>query len=1213
MTDNQKLENSEREKIKVQLSSIESFLLKSQYLKPKIFSKKHLDILNKTLNKDFLSQFEFTEKISFSESSVKYGILIQSINKLFNANQTIEDMYDQYLDFTKDIIYLNQFINILILIDFINTNFKDILLKSSCITNLINEKIELYDLSVLNNNNELKNKLEKLYKKIEEKPVLKGNQVNGNLIILVYLATMGNNYYIDKDLPDLMELMKYFTKYNNIYTNNLNLSIFLYLVLIITINLNINANKHKNQYLDYESSKNNNLLYFEFTENDLNIEINNYNKNIIVNPNKKAPLLMSQRKYINKPNFDIPNLYLIDNESIPYNSENSSVKLLIFQNYLKFYAFHYLSKNKIKITINLYIESFYDLLLHIYNSNKNIDDKKIKNKNENNKEDEEKDDEKEDNNDNNTILESNIFNKINEEELSNLNLSKIDLFNKENIFNCFNSFNFLGLSIFITGFRNDFEVARIISINLDLIKKSKKWHLQESALLKEIKADSPAYNSTEALIISFSVLYYILETFKNNQLKKNYPFLLLIKLNMFKCTINRDKKKQEIQIYFDYSNIKERILFHFLKTSENILFLIYKYQEVINLLNEYKQYNCILRVSQTNFLSHQVSFYFKLIIKILADHIELNKFSKIEIYETKLNDYNPKMLVYIKNNAINKKVRIAQIKQLIHSPLYHNKIKIFQNFIEKLEDNFDIIVISNNIKEFHLLRTFDDNKLFIYKNKESSNIEDIKKNFPMMDIQQSTNLNNTFFNVYEYLNIIMYFKNDLEIYKNGLDFLNLIKQEKQSPKDITSLLPFRTTLICDRYFLESKVIVNSAMKAYVQSVYDNIDDLLLIAKCINNENDSSNNINLYDENFNYDVYINQKYITVCNYHKYQYKKDNKSKVLIYDFLSVISSCIELIIYLLKYKDINISKFIYIVRTFDDSFFSFEYKESNIFFKKLKEFDSLISLDPKKSYPLLCLLSNKKETDYTESNNNFYDLFLRLFLNLNKVADDKEKLVQLFLQKVHKSIFYQYYDTFILTAFSYEAINYFNNFFIDNNYLEISGGEKFDICNIVPLNIMSHNEKKNYKNFVKNYFSENDKLSIIKKICLFNYNFGSSYSYKNFKNIIMSFRKVEYYNNIQNSIISSDIKEDYDNKMKYLYIKLGKKKENKKIFENIISFIKKGNFSSYMSSEKVYEDILNEYKKERIKYKAQNVGKRIFQITENAKLDVKYNNNECIIY
>ena len=86
----------------------------------------------------------------------------------------------------------------------------------------------------------------------------------------------------------------------------------------------------------------------------------------------------------------------------------------------------------LKYTINLYIESIYDLLLHIYNSNKNIDtknidNKNIENKNENNKEDEENDDEKEEKKDNNSnILESNIFNKINDEGLS-LNLTKLRL------------------------------------------------------------------------------------------------------------------------------------------------------------------------------------------------------------------------------------------------------------------------------------------------------------------------------------------------------------------------------------------------------------------------------------------------------------------------------------------------------------------------------------------------------------------------------------------------------------------------------------------------------------------------------------------------------------------------------------------------------------------------------------------------------------------
>ena len=225
MNESKDKDNNEREKIKVQISNLESFLLKCGYLNQKTFNKNHLDILNQTLNKqDYLSHFEFNEKISFSEASVKYGILIQSINKIFNTNQSIEDMYDQYLDYTKDIILLNQFLNTLIVIELILMNFSDIINNTSFITNLINERLIIYDLSVLDdNNNELKNKIEKIYAKIKEKPTLKGNQVNGNLILLVFFVTMGNSYYIDKNLPDLIEFINFFTKYNNIFINSINI------------------------------------------------------------------------------------------------------------------------------------------------------------------------------------------------------------------------------------------------------------------------------------------------------------------------------------------------------------------------------------------------------------------------------------------------------------------------------------------------------------------------------------------------------------------------------------------------------------------------------------------------------------------------------------------------------------------------------------------------------------------------------------------------------------------------------------------------------------------------------------------------------------------------------------------------------------------------------------------------------------------------------
>jgi hypothetical protein len=388
----------------------------------------------------------------------------------------------------------------------------------------------IYDLSVLDdNNNELKNKIEKIYAKIKEKPALKGNQVNGNLILLVFFVTMGNSYYIDKNLPDLIELINFFTKYNNIFINNINMSLFIYIFLIININLHFNSTKNKKQFLSYESSPNNNLLYFEFNENDMNPEVNKYNSNIINNPNKKAPfpLKMSQRQYDNKKEYNIPNLYIYDNEDIYYKAENSSIKLLIFQNYLKLYSFYYLSKNKIKFTINLYLESIHDLLLHISNCKKNNEKKIINNIDiKDNKDFNVNNNNNINNIDNAKNLENikNIFDSLDEGELSKINLARIDLFTKDNITNCFSGFNFLGLSNFVTGFTNDYQVSRIIAINLELIKKSKKWHLQESAIFKDIdNSENDNYSSTENLINSFSILYFILETFgKNNHLKKNY-------------------------------------------------------------------------------------------------------------------------------------------------------------------------------------------------------------------------------------------------------------------------------------------------------------------------------------------------------------------------------------------------------------------------------------------------------------------------------------------------------------------------------------------------------------------------------------------------------------------------------------------------------------------------------------------------------------------
>ena len=54
--------------------------------------------------------------------------------------------------------------------------------------------------------------------------------------------------------------------------------------------------------------------------------------------------------------------------------------------------------------------------------------------------------------------------------------------------------------------------------------------------------------------------------------------------------------------------------------------------------------------------------------------------------------------------------------------------------------------------------------------------------------------------------------------------------------------------------------------------------------------------------------------------------------------------------------------------------------------------------------------------------------------------------------------------------------------------------------------------------------------------------------------------------------------------------------------------------TYNISINTYEELLKEYKKERLNYKAQNVGKRIYQMTEIAKLGGSItDNNDCIIF
>ena len=126
------------------------------------------------------------------------------------------------------------------------------------------------------------------------------------------------------------------------------------------------------------------------------------------------------------------------------------------------------------------------------------------------------------------------------------------------------------------------------------------------------------------LYIQYNILNYFLEYYHKNKELKKTPKLITIKFNTFKCIINREKKN--IQIYFNFSSIKEKTLFHYLKISSNILKLEKKYEDIITNLKDYKLYDSTIRLYQTNFRSHQVSFFFALITKKLVDFLEENKY-----------------------------------------------------------------------------------------------------------------------------------------------------------------------------------------------------------------------------------------------------------------------------------------------------------------------------------------------------------------------------------------------------------------------------------------------------------------------------------------------------------------------------------------------------------------------------------------------------------
>ena len=518
---------------------------------------------------------------------------------------------------------------------------------------------------------------------------------------------------------------------------------------------------------------------------------------------------------------------------------------------------------------------------------------------------------------------------------------------------------------------------------------------------------------------------------------------------------------------------------------------------------------------------------------------------------------------------------------MLNVPIFGNKLKVFNQYVKDLAEDWDIIILGQNIKYHNLIHSKNINILFLNITNESSdnsitdlinslNIEEPKQKsgigisvnpYESMVIKQNLSK-------YEYLNIFMYIIKDEEYAEKILSFAEKIKENN------ACVLKNKFTLICERFFFEEKIIMNSRIKEN-NTIYTCFDNYLLVC-------DTKKD----NEVFKYDLYITKNYVSIINY----LSQEITSTFIEYinNFISVFSSCTELVLYVFDKKEIDPYKF-YFIQKMKRDYFCFEYKNANIFVKKLNSFDSLLLLNVKKSKPIFCLLNKEQSTEYEVNNSNFFDLFLRLFLNLNKVVK-YEELNDNFFEKIHKNLFNQNYQNIIIMNFSYEAFFIFNDLFINNNYSQIAKNEKFGKCYIIPYEVESQIKVQNYEKILEN--KKANKL-MVEKIKIYDYNLTNTFIFNNRFELKMNFNKAEYFceNNDKENIIQNSIK----TKMKYIFkkLKLKEKKSDKNKNKKILKLIKElyyecNDIYFYTGKNENMQKFITEYNTEQIEKKSRKV-------------------------
>ena len=177
------------------------------------------------------------------------------------------------------------------------------------------------------------------------------------------------------------------------------------------------------------------------------------------------------------------------------------------------------------------------------------------------------------------------------------------------------------------------------------------------------------------------------------------------------------------------------------------------------------------------------------------------------------------MQVFIKDENMKLKIRLLAIKQLIQHPQFGDKFYVLENYLEDLATLWNLIVISDNDNDFKLLRTFEDNKLFFYLTRDKSNIsQNTEENYSTPEPNNGNNNPKTKKNLgVEYINVILYIKNDENIFSKAMSFIEDLASDRDS------VLEYKFNLIYDRFFLESNILMEPRMKRSVKIMYSLID------------------------------------------------------------------------------------------------------------------------------------------------------------------------------------------------------------------------------------------------------------------------------------------------------------------------------------------------------------------------------------------------------